>query len=51
VSKKNKLQRFAEMEDFPHVIQAAFDEVFQKDYRLKGRWFCMLRNKTKIPSA
>lgn len=38
MSKKNKLQRFAEMESFPHVIQADFEEVFQKDYRLKGRW-------------
>jgi len=26
------------METFDHVIQASFDEVFQKDYKLKGNW-------------
>ncbi|ASB49478.1 tRNA (guanosine(46)-N7)-methyltransferase TrmB [Alkalitalea saponilacus] len=35
---KNKLQKFEEMDGFPHVIQAEFDEVFQKDYKLKGKW-------------
>jgi tRNA (guanine-N7-)-methyltransferase len=35
---KKKLQRFAEMETFPNVIQPAFDEVFGKDYALKGHW-------------
>ncbi len=35
---KKKLQRFAEMETFHHVIQPSFDEVFQKDYKLKGNW-------------
>lgn len=35
---KRKLFRFAEMETFDHVIQASFDEVFQKDYKLKGNW-------------
>lgn len=35
---KKKLQRFAEMETFPNVIQPAFDEVFGKDYHLKGNW-------------
>lgn len=35
---KKKLFRFAEMETFDHVIQASFDEVFQKDYKLKGNW-------------
>lgn len=35
---KNKLQKFSEMEQFPHVVQAAFDEVFRKDYVLKGKW-------------
>lgn len=35
---KNKLQKFEEMRKFPHVIQAEFNEVFRKDYRLKGRW-------------
>ncbi len=35
---KRKLERFAEMNTFPHVIQPAFDEVFRKDYPLKGKW-------------
>lgn len=35
---KKKLSRFAEMETFDHVIQASFDEVFKKDYKLKGNW-------------
>ncbi|WP_026473912.1 tRNA (guanosine(46)-N7)-methyltransferase TrmB [Alkaliflexus imshenetskii] len=35
---KNKLQKFSEMEAFPHVVQAEFDEVFRKDYKLKGGW-------------
>ena len=26
------------METFDHVIQASFDEVFKKDYKLKGNW-------------
>jgi tRNA (guanine-N7-)-methyltransferase len=35
---KKKLSRFAEMETFDHVVQPLFDEVFNKDYRLKGKW-------------
>jgi tRNA (guanine-N7-)-methyltransferase len=35
---KNKLSRFAEMETFNHVMQPSFDEVFKKNYRLKGKW-------------
>jgi tRNA (guanine-N7-)-methyltransferase len=35
---KKKMQRFAEMETFPNVIQPAFDDVFGKQYRLKGNW-------------
>lgn len=35
---KKKLQRFAEMEDFANVIQPPFDDVFGKDYYLKGNW-------------
>lgn len=26
------------METFDHVVQAEFDEVFNKDYKLKGKW-------------
>ncbi len=35
---KNKLERFAEMKTFPNVIEPEFREVFNKDYRLKGKW-------------
>lgn len=35
---KKKLQRFAEMQTFDHVVQPSFDEVFRKDYKLKGKW-------------
>jgi len=35
---KKKLQRFAEMETFPNVIQPAFGEVFETYHRLKGKW-------------
>lgn len=35
---KRKLERFEEMKEFSNVLQPAFDEVFNKDFRLKGRW-------------
>jgi len=35
---KKKLERFAEMETFPNVIQPSFGEVFGRDYLLKGAW-------------
>lgn len=35
---KNKLQRFAENETFPNLIQPPFSEVFKNDYSLKGCW-------------
>lgn len=35
---KKKLQRFAEMETFPNVIQPDFNDVFRKDFQLKGNW-------------
>ncbi|MCL2074131.1 MAG: tRNA (guanosine(46)-N7)-methyltransferase TrmB [Marinilabiliaceae bacterium] len=34
----NKLQKFAEMSNFQHVIQPKFDDVFRKNYFLKGKW-------------
>jgi len=34
----NKIQKFDEMASFPNVIQADFNEVFRKDYKLKGKW-------------
>lgn len=35
---KDKIRRFAENETFRCVIQPAFEEVFHKDYTLKGHW-------------
>ena len=35
---KNKLQRWAEMEDFPNVIQPQLKEILNKDHALKGKW-------------
>jgi tRNA (guanine-N7-)-methyltransferase len=35
---KGKLKRFQEMENFDNVFQPEFKEVYQKDYRLKGKW-------------
>jgi tRNA (guanine-N7-)-methyltransferase len=38
VSSKGKLRKFAEVESFSNVVQPSFDEVFKKDFRLKGKW-------------
>jgi len=35
---KKKLKRWAELNSFSHVIQPAFEDVFGKDYELKGKW-------------
>jgi tRNA (guanine-N7-)-methyltransferase len=35
---KGKLLRFSEMKGFENVFQPGFNEVFQKDFYLKGRW-------------
>lgn len=35
---KNKLKKFAEMEILSNVFQPRHEEVFRKDYRLKGKW-------------
>jgi tRNA (guanine-N7-)-methyltransferase len=35
---KRKLERFAEMETFPNVIQPSFAEAFRTDHPLKGNW-------------
>ncbi|MFO8001298.1 MAG: tRNA (guanosine(46)-N7)-methyltransferase TrmB [Marinilabilia sp.] len=35
---KNKLKKFAEMDAYPHVIQAPFHEIFHADHALKGNW-------------
>lgn len=35
---KGKLSKFEEMKTFTNVFQPSFDEVFGKDFRMKGRW-------------
>ncbi|MDR1756920.1 MAG: tRNA (guanosine(46)-N7)-methyltransferase TrmB [Culturomica sp.] len=35
---KNKLAKFAEMELLDNVFQPRNEEIFRKEYRLKGRW-------------
>lgn len=35
---KNKLAKFSELKKLDRVFQPSFDEVFQKDYFLKGNW-------------
>jgi tRNA (guanine-N7-)-methyltransferase len=35
---KHKLERFAQMATFENVIQPKFEEVLNKDYKLKGNW-------------
>ncbi len=35
---KGKLEKFAELETYAHVVQPPFEEVFKKDYKLKGLW-------------
>jgi tRNA (guanine-N7-)-methyltransferase len=35
---KNKLSRFRELETLDRVFQPSFEEVYQKDYHLKGKW-------------
>jgi tRNA (guanine-N7-)-methyltransferase len=35
---KNKLSKWAEMENWDFVLQPGLDEVFGKDYHLKGKW-------------
>lgn len=35
---KDKLRRFAENLTFKNMVQPEFDEVFGRDFRLKGRW-------------
>ena len=35
---KKKLIKWAEMDSFGHVIQPHFEDVFKKDFELKGKW-------------
>ncbi|MBM3419762.1 MAG: tRNA (guanosine(46)-N7)-methyltransferase TrmB [Bacteroidetes bacterium] len=35
---KNKLRKWSEMDSWDFVIQPGFNEIFGKDFRLKGKW-------------
>lgn len=35
---KNKLRKFAENKTFDHVFQPGFEDIFDKDFHLKGKW-------------
>ncbi len=35
---KNKLQKFSDMEEFPHVFQYSFSDLQQQPFELKGKW-------------
>jgi tRNA (guanine-N7-)-methyltransferase len=35
---KNKLIKFAQLATYDHVIESAFDDIFNKDHFLKGNW-------------
>lgn len=44
---KNKLRKFEENKSFDRLIQPEFDEVFQKDHPLKGKWNIEVFNNNK----
>ncbi|HYW95063.1 MAG TPA: tRNA (guanosine(46)-N7)-methyltransferase TrmB, partial [Bacteroidales bacterium] len=35
---KNKLKKFEELESFERVFQPSFEDFFDKDFELKGKW-------------
>jgi tRNA (guanine-N7-)-methyltransferase len=35
---KNKLQKFSDMDSFPHVFQHSFSDLQQKPFEMKGKW-------------
>ena len=35
---KDKLKKWAEMAAYEFVLQPGFDEIFGKEFRLKGKW-------------
>lgn len=45
---KDKLRRFAENRSFERVFQPEFEEIYQKDYALKGRWHEVFGNNNPI---
>lgn len=48
MGKKNKLQRFAENENFSHVLQPAYAELIQQGFALKGKWHELFGNNNSI---
>lgn len=44
---KGKHQKFAEMANFSNVLQPPFEEVFRKDFHLKGKWNSMFFTTNK----
>jgi len=38
MSRKKKLERFAQIDTYAHVVQAPFGTVWEKDHPIKGRW-------------
>ncbi|MDR2848351.1 MAG: tRNA (guanosine(46)-N7)-methyltransferase TrmB [Bacteroidales bacterium] len=45
---KHKLKRFADMANYPNVIEPSFEEVFRIDYRTKGNWGAVFGNDCPI---
>lgn len=45
---KGKLSKFEEMKTFENVFQPPFEEVYGKDFRLKGNWAGHFGNKNPI---
>ena len=35
---KNKIRKWADMEEYPNVLQPRFEDVFRKNHALKGKW-------------
>lgn len=38
MGQKKKLEHFAEMKSFPNVFEPKTEEVFRKEYKMKGKW-------------
>ena len=45
---KDKIRRFNENLTFKCMVQPAFEEVFDKDYPLKGKWHEFFGNANPI---
>jgi len=45
---KNKLQKFGEMETFPHVFQYMYADLQGKNFDLKGKWNTFFKNDNPV---